>query len=492
MLQRRRADPPGPARRRTGRCAGPSRSSRTPSSTCAPSRRHWPTLRPNAAGAPEQEAAIAALEEQRDLRLRRRDVQRTELASLQDGVSTATREPRCRTTARPRRRSADDVTRDGPQRRDHTLAGPPRSRALRGRRSWPAARRRTASPARRSAPAARPTRGDRATRARSGGPAGEEPATSRSGRPGARRPGTPLLVRRRVPEMGRMKRVPAERPTSTSKSAPAPSPAEPSAENEGDTSQDVLAELRDRAEQVARRGPERGGGAHGPAGSGGPRRGAGGGRAAAPPGRGRRARRSGLGETPRIARWSRPPGPGRRMPGLTSGVRTASDPTRWMRPPCPPAARPPRPTSTSPRERRRTATPRNSGRRRGSEVRRSSSATSARIESRRTTDLRGPAPRPIPASCAGASIPGPRLGVRPRRRLTTTGPPRPQIQLPRQGSDRRRGSGTRRTSDGRAAGMHRSATTPRRRRPAEDKKDADDEEAVEKHPAGDGLWAGRA
>lgn len=41
----------------------------------------------------EQEAAIAALEEQRDLRLRRRDVQRTELATLQDGVSTATRTP---------------------------------------------------------------------------------------------------------------------------------------------------------------------------------------------------------------------------------------------------------------------------------------------------------------------------------------------------------------------------------------------------------------
>ncbi|HEX5813034.1 MAG TPA: hypothetical protein VFY38_13065, partial [Pseudonocardia sp.] len=41
----------------------------------------------------EQEAALAALEEQRDLRIRRRDVQRTELASLQDGVSTATRTP---------------------------------------------------------------------------------------------------------------------------------------------------------------------------------------------------------------------------------------------------------------------------------------------------------------------------------------------------------------------------------------------------------------
>jgi len=41
----------------------------------------------------EQEAAIAALEEQRDLRIRRRDVQRTELATLQDGVSTATRTP---------------------------------------------------------------------------------------------------------------------------------------------------------------------------------------------------------------------------------------------------------------------------------------------------------------------------------------------------------------------------------------------------------------
>jgi hypothetical protein len=41
----------------------------------------------------EQEAAIAALDEQRDLRLRRRDAQRAELESLQEGVSTAARTP---------------------------------------------------------------------------------------------------------------------------------------------------------------------------------------------------------------------------------------------------------------------------------------------------------------------------------------------------------------------------------------------------------------
>ena len=41
----------------------------------------------------EQEAEITALNEQRDLRLRRRDAQRAELESLQEGVSTATRTP---------------------------------------------------------------------------------------------------------------------------------------------------------------------------------------------------------------------------------------------------------------------------------------------------------------------------------------------------------------------------------------------------------------
>ena len=49
--------------------------------------------RPGTPQRAEQEAAIAALDEQRDLRLRRRDAQRAELASLQDGVSTATRTP---------------------------------------------------------------------------------------------------------------------------------------------------------------------------------------------------------------------------------------------------------------------------------------------------------------------------------------------------------------------------------------------------------------
>jgi hypothetical protein len=41
----------------------------------------------------EQDAAVAALGEQRDLRIRQRDAQRAELDSLQDGVATATRTP---------------------------------------------------------------------------------------------------------------------------------------------------------------------------------------------------------------------------------------------------------------------------------------------------------------------------------------------------------------------------------------------------------------
>jgi hypothetical protein len=48
---------------------------------------------PEQGRSPEQEAAIAALNEQRDLRLRRRDAQRAELASLQDGVAAAVRTP---------------------------------------------------------------------------------------------------------------------------------------------------------------------------------------------------------------------------------------------------------------------------------------------------------------------------------------------------------------------------------------------------------------
>ena len=41
----------------------------------------------------EQEAAIAALDEQRDLRIRQRDAQQAELDSLQEGMATATRTP---------------------------------------------------------------------------------------------------------------------------------------------------------------------------------------------------------------------------------------------------------------------------------------------------------------------------------------------------------------------------------------------------------------
>jgi hypothetical protein len=44
-------------------------------------------------GPAEHDAATAALEEQRDLRVRRRDAQRAELASLEEGVAAATRAP---------------------------------------------------------------------------------------------------------------------------------------------------------------------------------------------------------------------------------------------------------------------------------------------------------------------------------------------------------------------------------------------------------------
>ena len=419
----------------------------------------------------EQEAAIAALDEQRDLRLRRRDAQRAELASLQEGVSNATRAPLPDDGEATAKVSQDvrEIVRNGGTTPSRPVdSSPPRPDVVAGREEEDGKPREevgTSGP-----PDPRGPR-DESEERRAGR---EEPDEQKraAGREEARdaAPGPTAGPGDRPDEAGT-----GGAPDLDLRSAPAPSPAEPSAENEGDTSQDVLAELRDRAEQVARearkaeaaRTAGRAAVAHGEA-----------------PGKDDgSATRSGTSGSPERARRDaadravKPtPGPGRRMPGLTSGVRTASGPTRWMRPPCPPAARPPRPTSTSPRERRRTATPRNSGRRRGSEVRRSSSATSARIESRRTTDLRGPAPRPIPASCAGASIPGPRLGVRPRRRLTTTGPPRPQIQLPR-GSDRRRGSGTRRTSDGRAAGTHRSGTTPRRGGRPRTRSDADDEDS---------------
>lgn len=76
------------------------RSLRRTEQELANSEQHLRAVETALAGAPprrlrsaEQEAAITALEEQRDLRIRRRDVQRTELASLQDGVATATRAP---------------------------------------------------------------------------------------------------------------------------------------------------------------------------------------------------------------------------------------------------------------------------------------------------------------------------------------------------------------------------------------------------------------
>ena len=74
-------------------CARRSRTWPTPSSTCGRSRRRSPTCRRSSPASAQQEAAIAALDEQRDLRIRQRDAQRAELRSLDDGVSAAARTP---------------------------------------------------------------------------------------------------------------------------------------------------------------------------------------------------------------------------------------------------------------------------------------------------------------------------------------------------------------------------------------------------------------
>ena len=219
----------------------------------------------------EQEAAIAALDEQRDLRLRRRDAQRAELASLQDGVSTATRTPLPddgEATAKVSR----GRPRDGPQRRDRTL------------------------PAGRSEPSAaggrgRPRGGGRQAPRRGGherpaGPAGtarrERGAAGRPG--GARRAGTRVRARggpgRRSWSDGGSRRS-AGRSGHRWSARPRPQVGACSV-----TRRAVGGERRGhvagRAGRTAgsrgaggARGPEGGGGAHSRASSGGPRRGAG-------------------------------------------------------------------------------------------------------------------------------------------------------------------------------------------------------------------------
>jgi hypothetical protein len=76
------------------------RSLRATQLDLAVSEQHLQAVEKALAGAPsarrrssEQAAAISALDEQRDLRIRQRDAQRTELNSLQEGVSTAARTP---------------------------------------------------------------------------------------------------------------------------------------------------------------------------------------------------------------------------------------------------------------------------------------------------------------------------------------------------------------------------------------------------------------
>ena len=92
----------------------------------------------------EQEAAIAALDEQRDLRIQRRDAQRAEVRGLEDDVSTAARTPLPDDGAATDEvsRGVLEVVRNGgrePQRRDETR--PPRSDVVPGREPEDATRR---------------------------------------------------------------------------------------------------------------------------------------------------------------------------------------------------------------------------------------------------------------------------------------------------------------------------------------------------------------
>jgi hypothetical protein len=76
---------------------------------------------------PEQEAAFAALTEQRDLRIRRRDAQRAELAGLADRVAAAARAPLPDDSATTARISSDvlDLVRDGGREPQPGDAAPP-------------------------------------------------------------------------------------------------------------------------------------------------------------------------------------------------------------------------------------------------------------------------------------------------------------------------------------------------------------------------------
>ena len=189
----------------------------------------------------EQEAAIAALDEQRDLRLRRRDAQREELESLQEGVSTATRTPLPdddEATTKVGQDVREMVRNGGTTPTAPVDPSPPRPDVVAGREEDDGKPREevgTSGP-----PDPRGPRDEseerRAGREESGPPA--EPSSGPTAGPGDR-PGAG----------GEADPDPGPAP------APAPAPAdEPSVEEEraADTSQETLAELRRRAAAVAR------------------------------------------------------------------------------------------------------------------------------------------------------------------------------------------------------------------------------------------------
>ena len=163
----------------------------------------------------EQEAAIAALDEQRDLRLRRRDAQREELESLQEGVSTATRTPLPdddEATAKVSQDVREMVRNGGTTPAKPADPSPPRPDVVAGREEDDGKPREEVGTSGPPDP-----RGPR-----------DESEERRAGREQPGRPPSPLPVRRRVPKIGRAL---VERPTPT-RSAPAPAPDEPSVEEE--------------------------------------------------------------------------------------------------------------------------------------------------------------------------------------------------------------------------------------------------------------------
>ena len=197
----------------------------------------------------EQDAAIAALDEQRDLRLRRRDAQRAELASLQEGVSTATRTPLPddgEATAKVSQDVREKVRNGGTTPSRPADPSPPRPDVVAGREEKDGKPREevgTSGP-----PDPRGPR-DESEERRAGreDPGEQERASGREEARGATPGPTAAVPDDRPDEAGT-----GGAPDPGHRPAPAPSPAEPSAGNQGDTSQDVLAELRDRAEEVAR------------------------------------------------------------------------------------------------------------------------------------------------------------------------------------------------------------------------------------------------